>query len=170
MGYASNNGDLADKAVSTKEQMILFSIGQPGENQQEYCIPILMIKEIREFEKPTKLPHSPHYVEGAINLRGNILPVINLATNLGVQPELNNPRRIVVIVEYEGRTFGLLVDRVVGITDISSGEIQPVSVDASTSELSGLVMVEDKMIGILRLDNIVSQLVGGSGGAAAMEF
>ncbi|MBS0965025.1 chemotaxis protein CheW [Acetobacter okinawensis] len=136
-------------------KMIVFAVGE-----QEYCIPILSVREIRGFEKTTALPFAPHYVCGAINLRGIILTVIDLAVYLNVQPQADNPRRVVIIVESRnGTVCGLLVDRVIDMADVNLSEIQAVAEEDSS--LSGLVMIADRMIGVLRLEVVVGQLVGG---------
>lgn len=137
--------------------MIIFTVGD-----QEYCIPILSIKEIREFEKPTYLPHCPSYVEGAINIRGNIVTVVNLANYLGTQAEPDNERQVVIIIEdaVTRATCGLLVDSVIGITDIVLDEIQPISVDGGAAELSGLVSIGERVVRILRLDTVMARLLG----------
>ncbi|MBA5727482.1 chemotaxis protein CheW [Bombella mellum] len=151
----------ADGQVSAstggREQMIIFTVGE-----QRYCIPILSIKEIREFEDPTYLPHCPPYVEGAINIRGNIVTVVNLANYLDTAPQPDNERRVVVIIEDGGQraTCGLLVDSVIGITEIALDEIQPISVDGGAAELSGLVSIGECVIRILRLDAVLGRLLG----------
>lgn len=146
-----------------KEQMIIFTVGD-----QEYCIPILSIKEIREFEKPTYLPHCLPYVEGAINIRGNIVTVVNLARYLDVEPQPNNERRVVVVIEAaeQQTTCGLLVDGVVGIMDIKLDDIQPISVEGGAAELGGLVTVGERVIRILQLEAVLAQLLGNDASAA----
>lgn len=147
-----------------REQMIIFTVGD-----QRYCIPILSIKEIREFEDPTYLPHCPAYVEGAINIRGNIVTVVNLANYLGTALEPDNERRVVIIIEdgVTRATCGLLVDSVIGITEITLDEIQPISVDGGAAELSGLVSIDERVIRILRLDTVLSRLLGDEAISAA---
>lgn len=136
-------------------KMIVFAVGE-----QEYCIPVLSVREIRGFEKTTALPFAPHYVCGAINLRGIILTVIDLAVYLNVEPQADNPRRVVIIVESRnGTVCGLLVDRVIDMADVNLEDIQAVAEEDSS--LSGLVMIADRMIGVLRLEVVVGQLVGG---------
>ncbi|MBB2203607.1 chemotaxis protein CheW [Gluconacetobacter takamatsuzukensis] len=145
---------VAEVADDMIVKMIVFAIGV-----QEYCIPILSVREIRGFEKTTTLPFAPPYVCGAINLRGIILTVIDLAIYLNVPPQTDNPRRVVVIVESkEGVVCGLLVDRVIDMADINMNDVQAVSEEGSC--LGGLVLVGDRMIGILRLETVVGQLVG----------
>lgn len=148
-----------DKDVNTGEtqlvKMIVFAVGE-----QEYCIPILSVREIRGLEKTTPLPFAPPYVCGAINLRGIILTVINLATYLNVAPEPENPRRVVVIIEAcDGTVCGLLVDRVIDMADIKPSDIQVVAEKGHS--LSGLVMIGERMIGVLKLDVIAHELING---------
>ncbi|GBQ49175.1 chemotaxis signal transduction protein CheW [Acetobacter ghanensis DSM 18895] len=149
--------DMTDEAGADAKlvKMIVFAVGE-----QEYCIPILSVREIRGFEKTTALPFAPHYVCGAINLRGIILTVIDLAVYLNVEPQADNPRRVVIIVESRnGTVCGLLVDRVIDMADVNLEDIQAVAEEDSS--LSGLVMIADRMIGVLRLEVVVGQLVGG---------
>ncbi|GBQ31444.1 chemotaxis signal transduction protein CheW [Acetobacter fabarum DSM 19596] len=149
--------DMTDEAGADAKlvKMIVFAVGD-----QEYCIPILSVREIRGFEKTTALPFAPHYVCGAINLRGIILTVIDLAVYLNVEPQPDNPRRVVIIVESRnGTVCGLLVDRVIDMADVNLADIQAVAEEDSS--LSGLVMIADRMIGVLRLEVVVGQLVGG---------
>lgn len=135
-------------------KMIMFSIGE-----QEYCIPILSVREIREFGKTTPLPFAPHYVRGAINLRGTILTVVDLASYLNIEPQENNERRVVIIVEAKnGLVCGMLVDKVIDMADVRSQDIQSVSED--NNSLNGLVSIDDRMIGALHLENVVNALVG----------
>jgi purine-binding chemotaxis protein CheW len=144
----------AGAEVAKIVKMIVFVVGE-----QEYCIPILSVREIRKFEKTTALPYAPRYVCGAINLRGVILTVIDLAVYLNVRPEADNPRRVVVIVEStEGVVCGILVDRVIDMADVNINDVQAVSEEGSS--LNGLVMVGDRIIGVLRLDTVVGQMVG----------
>lgn len=143
-------------AETPSVKMIVFAVGA-----QEYCIPILSVREIRGFEKTTTLPFAPAYVCGAINLRGIILTVIDLAAYLNIPPELENSRRVVIIVESRaGVVYGLLVDRVIDLADISTADIQPTSDEGAC--LHGLVLIENRMIGILKLDTVVKHLVGES--------
>ena len=124
------------EATDTKiVKMIVFAIGV-----QEYCIPILSVREIRGFEKTTTLPFAPPYVCGAINLRGIILTVVDLAVYLNVPPQTDNPRRVVVIVESKnGVVCGLLVERVIDMADINLNDVQAGSADGRC--LGGLVAV-----------------------------
>ncbi|GAB6969077.1 chemotaxis protein CheW [Komagataeibacter kakiaceti JCM 25156] len=158
MAIRSREPDVTETAEAADAQivkMIVFTVGE-----QEYCIPILSVREIRGFEKTTALPFAPHYVCGAINLRGIILTVIDLAVYLNIQPQPNNPRRVVVIVESKnGIVYGLLVDRVIDMADVNIDTIQ--SVPEEGSSLSGLVTIGNRMIGVLRLETVVSKLVEG---------
>lgn len=136
-------------------KMIVFAVGE-----QEYCIPILSVREIRGLEKTTPLPFAPAYVCGAINLRGIILTVIDLAIYLNIEPEKDNPRRVVVIIEAsDGTVCGLLVDKVIDMADIDPATIQVVSEKGSS--LNGLVMIGERMIGVLKLDVVAHELITG---------
>lgn len=165
--------------LNGSEQGIILAVGL-----SQYCVPILQVSTIIEYERPTTIPHSPRYVEGAINLRGNIIPVVNLGMYLDVESTPGLDHRYVVIAEtpdpsdpQEIIVFGLLIDKVVRIFDMATRTVQPISADGGKSDLSGLVMLggEDgksapEMIGVLDLAAIAAQVTGKTAGLASMEF
>lgn len=142
---------------SATEQMIVFRVCE-----QEYCIPILSVREIRKYEKPAFLPHSPDYVVGAINIRGNIVTVLNMARYLNIKDHENLENRLVIIVEDTemDATAGLLVDAVKGINDIKTNDIQAIAVDGGSPELKGLITIDGTVVRILKLNMVLSCLLG----------
>ena len=106
-------------------QYLTFMLGT-----EVFAIGILAIKEIIEYDKLTKVPMMPRSVRGVINLRGAVVPVVDLSTRFGREPAEASKRTCIVIVEtaFEGRkqVTGVLVDAVNEVLDIPDGDIEPV--------------------------------------------
>ena len=116
--------------------------------------PITEVREIRNWSNPTTLPHAPPYLLGVVNLRGTVLPVVDLALRLGIGPTPAGSRNVFVVVEVDDRPIGLLVEAVADIVSPGPDDHQPLPdggmVDGS-GLIDGLILVEDGMIQILQL-------------------
>lgn len=136
-------------------QLVSFVIGS-----EEFAIPILSVQEINRMMEITRVPKSPQFVEGVINLRGKIIPVVNLRSRFGKEViEAGNDSRIVV-VEVEGRVIGFTVDRVNEVLRIGSDIVEdaPAMVAGIDSEyVQGVGKLEDRLLILLDL----SRLFGG---------
>ncbi|GBQ61451.1 chemotaxis signal transduction protein [Ameyamaea chiangmaiensis NBRC 103196] len=131
---------------------LVFSI-----NGQAYCLDIMLMREIRSWAPVTPLPNAPCFVRGVINLRGNVIPIVDMSMRLYGHHYSDEASRVVAIVECDGKYSGLLVDEVTDIFDIAAENIQdlPDITGAQTFKaISGLTTHDDKMIGILRLDEV----------------
>src|ERR1041385_2176052 len=91
-------------------ELISFLIGG-----QQFCVDIMAVREIRGWSQATPLPHAPHYVQGMINLRGTVLPIIDMSARLGIATGDAAGRRVIIVVWIGSRLVGLLVD---GVCDI----------------------------------------------------
>lgn len=146
----------SDQATSeTDIELLSFAL-----RDQEYCVDIMSVREIRRWTHATSLPHSPAYVRGVINLRGTVLPVIDLGRRLGLAPAEAAERNVIIVVSVGGRTFGLLVDAVSDILSIPAGDLAPPPdiADSSQSFVNGLTIVDDRMIRVLDLGAVVPDL------------
>ena len=105
----------------------------------------MSVREIRGWTPATSLPHSPAYVRGVINLRGAVLPVIDLASRLGLPTGELTDRNVIIVVNIDGRTVGLLVDAVSDILSIPEDELAPppeLAADAAQTFISALTIVD----------------------------
>jgi purine-binding chemotaxis protein CheW len=133
-------------------QLITFQIGE-----QFLGVDIMAIREIRAWSPTTLLPHVPDYVRGVINLRGNVLPVIDLGARLGWGLTDPTGRHVIIVVRIDDQLHGLIVDAVNDIVTVDDEAIQAppsLSTDSASAFLKGLVAVEDRMVMILSLDNL----------------
>jgi purine-binding chemotaxis protein CheW len=134
-------------------ELIAFRIGD-----QEFCVNIMIVREIRGWTKATPMPHSPHYMMGVINLRGAVLPIVDLSLRLGMKPAEPNPRHVIIVVQIGEKIVGLLVDAVSDILSITDDNIQPipeVSAEFVRAFARGIIAVEGRMICLLELDALV---------------
>lgn len=134
-------------------ELLSFRVGE-----QDYSVDIMSVREIRGGAKATSLPHAPHFVKGVINLRGTVLPIIDLAARLGLQSEGDAARNVIIVVDLGSRTAGLMVDAVSDILAIPSEEMQPppnLAADEARTFVSALTIVEGRMIRILDLHAVL---------------
>ncbi|MCD6161239.1 MAG: chemotaxis protein CheW [candidate division Zixibacteria bacterium] len=143
-------------------QMVIFNLGQ-----EEFGVNILNVQEINRMVEITQVPQSEHYVEGVINLRGKVIPIIDLRKKFGMpERERNNETRIGV-VNINDETVGLIVDGVSEVLRIpvSSLEEAPKLISGETSSYSGaeyiksIVKLEDRLLIYLDLTKIISSSV-----------
>jgi purine-binding chemotaxis protein CheW len=135
------------------QEFIAFHIGN-----QTYCIDIMAVREIRGWTPATPLPHAPGFVRGVINLRGAVLPVVDLAARLGLPPSEPTARHAVIVVQFSGQVVGFLVDSVSNIITIAPEEIQPTPEVASESVkafIRGIIAADKQMISVLAVKNIL---------------
>jgi len=132
---------------SAAREMIIFLIGE-----QEFCIDVMSVRELRAWSPATPLAHAPHFVRGVINLRGMVLPIIDLAVQLGLESTEPTSRHAILVVEIGQNTVGLLVEGVSEILTIQSEQIQPtpnVASHMSKEFLSGLVTIDARIISLV---------------------
>lgn len=127
---------------------------------QDYSVDIMSVREIRGGAQATSLPHSPSYVRGVINLRGTVLPIMDLAKRLGMQNNQQDDRNVIIVVAIKERTVGLIVDAVSDILSISEDELQPppeMQADQDRNFVSALTIVDERMIRILDLNAVLPE-------------
>lgn len=145
----------AEKQMAENQELelISFKIGS-----QDYCLDIMAVREIRGWTPATMLPRSPSYVRGVINLRGAVLPIIDLKARLGLGTVEPSARSVIIVVDMGTRLVGLLVDAVSEILAVQRSDVQPTpNVDCETVAqfVCGIITVEDRMISWIELDEIL---------------
>ena len=139
-------------------QFISFAIGD-----DQYGVDIMAVREIKGWSDITHLPKQPEYVRGVLNLRGAIVPIVDLRCRFGQGLTETTPLHIVIIVQIGGRQVGLIGDRVLDIVSIDANQIQPVPRTAQATAadfLSGLVTHDNTMIALIDLPNLLSATDG----------
>lgn len=146
--------DAADAADSNFAELISFAIGD-----DQYGVDIMAVCEIKEWTSISPLPKQPEYVRGVVNLRGIIVPIVDLRCRFGQGITECTPTHIMIIVQFDGKQVGLLADRVLDIVSYDESDVRPVPKVAQSTEadfISGLVTVEENMIALVDLANLLS--------------
>lgn len=144
-----------NEALDTRE-LIAFRIGA-----QEFCVDIMSVREIRGWTPATPLPRSPGYMKGVINLRGTVLPIIDLGARFGLETSEPTARHVIMVANIGGRTVGLLVDAVSDILQMTESQVQPtpdVASDHVKSFVKGIFSIEGRMISLIELNQILPQV------------
>jgi len=133
-------------------QFVGFRIGE-----EDYAIAITKIQEIILMKPITRLPQVPDSIEGLINLRGNVIPVVNLRKRFGLAArDFDDETRTVVVNTHE-KTIGCVVDEVTQVMRVSADQIQPVPVSVSGVSrrfISGIARLEDRLLIVLDIDRL----------------
>jgi purine-binding chemotaxis protein CheW len=161
---SAGSGDGASGAAGLAE-FISFAMGD-----DQYGVDIMAVREIKEWSKVTHLPKQPDYVRGVLNLRGTIVPIVDLRCRFGQGMTEPTPTHIVIIVQIGDRQVGLIGDRVLDIVSVDAKEIQPVprTTHGNTTDfLTGLVTHDNVMIALIDLPNLLSNSVNEQAGATA---
>jgi purine-binding chemotaxis protein CheW len=144
--------DNAAKTGSSRE-LISFRIGE-----QEFCVDIMVVREIRGWTPATPLPRSPSYLCGVINLRGAVLPIVDLAARLGFDATAPTQRHVIIVAQIGRQVVGLLVDAVSDILTVSDEIVQPppdVASEMVRNFVQGLLAIDGRMISLISLDKIL---------------
>lgn len=141
----------------TEEQIELLTFHA---GRQEYAVDIMSVREIRGWTKTTSLPHAPDFVHGVINLRGTVLPVIDLARRLGISQDVPQDRDAIIVVDALGRTVGLRVTSVSDILALPTEELRapPEMKDSEAPGfLQALTLIDERMVRVLDLRAVLPQ-------------
>ena len=135
-------------------EYLAFKLGR-----EAYGVDTRKVQQLRTYGAVARIANAPEYVKGVLNLRGAMVPIIDLRCRFGQGLTEATPLHIMIIVQVAGRPVGLLADRVLDIVAADAGEIQPVPDIAQTSGaqfLSGLVTIDGAMIALINLPTLVA--------------
>lgn len=136
-----------------RRETVGFRVGK-----QAFCIDITSVLEIRGWTPTTPVPHSPPYMKGVVNLRGSVLPIIDLAARLGLPTTEPSARHAIMVARCGGRTVGLLVEEVSDIVQLDDKDRQAtpdVGQGRGEDVIAGIFAVDGDMISMLDLANLL---------------
>ena len=139
-----------------ESELIAFRIGA-----QEFCVNIMAVREIRGWTPATPLPRSPVFLRGVINLRGAVLPIVDLAARLGFEPTQPTQRHVIIVAQVGHQVIGLLVDAVSDILTINDDSIQPppeVASEMVRTFVQGLLAIDGRMVSLISLDHVLPKV------------
>lgn len=140
-------------------QVLTFTLGD-----ETYGVDILRVQEIRGYSTVTRIPQAPAHVLGVLNLRGSIVPIVDMRMRFNLQRAEYTPLTVIIVLTVQSaagrRDFGVVVDGVSDVIDVAVGDIKPapeLGTHVSTEFIEGLAAVSDRMVMLLDID----QLIGG---------
>ena len=148
--------------ATSAEQYLTFQLAG-----QTYGVEILRVQEIKGWEKPTRLPHSPEHVQGVINLRGAVVPILDLRRRFGLGETEYVRTTVVIVVKIDSArgelTAGIVVDAVCEVCNIGAEDLRPppeVGSAIDSDFVRGLAMVGDGMLVLLDVVRLVASTLG----------
>jgi purine-binding chemotaxis protein CheW len=145
---------MSQEIVVEEKQMVLFKLGN-----ETYGLDISTVHEIIRMQPITKVPKTPFYVEGVINLRGKTIPVIDMGKRFGMDKIEKDKNNRIVVVNLQDTIMGIIVDSVTEVLSIPADSIEQVSDVVTTTNsdcLSGIAKLTDKMVILLELNKLLS--------------
>ena len=146
---------MTDSSNAAVRELIAFRIGE-----QEFCVDIMSVREIRGWTPATPLPRTPGYMKGVINLRGAVLPIIDLGARFGLTTSEPSERHVIMVAHVGGRMVGLLVDAVSDIIQLTDEAVQPtpdVASEQVKAFVKGIFAIDGRMISLIELDQIIPE-------------
>jgi len=140
--------------ASDVQQFLTFALGQ-----EEYGVEILKIQEIKGFSAITPLPNAPAFIKGVLNLRGTIVPIVDLRKKFSL-PEVGYTKfTVIVVVQIQGKIMGFIVDAVSDVLNVAAADIQPTpdlygQVDISF--INGLAKTGEKLVILLDIEKVLT--------------
>ena len=146
--------ETARAAASTAGEFLTFRLGP-----EEYGIDILKVQEIRSYEQPTRIANSPPVVKGVVNLRGVIVPIIDLRVKLGCETVDYNSFTVVIVLNVRGRVVGAVVDSVSDVLELAQDSIKPspeMAAAVDTSFITGISNVNERMLILMDIEALMA--------------
>ena len=147
----SHEGDAREGAFA--QEFLTFTLGP-----EEYAIDILKVQEIRGYEQPTTIANSPSFIKGVINLRGTIVPIVDLRIKFGVGEAAYTPFTVVIILNIGTRVVGIVVDGVSDVTSLRSDQMRPAPEFAATVDtryINGLGTIAERMLIVVDIERLM---------------
>jgi purine-binding chemotaxis protein CheW len=144
-----------DNSSSELIQLVSFNL-----DQEEYGVDVLKVREIIRMPNVTRVPNTPHYIEGVINLRGKVIPIISMRKKFSLCDKDNDKQTRIMVMDMDGELMGFIVDSVSEVIRISETEIQPpppvVNGGVDQICLSGVINRDDRLLVLLELEKAFS--------------
>jgi purine-binding chemotaxis protein CheW len=146
----------AELSKADERELVSFRVGG-----QDFCVDIMSVREIRGWTPATVLPHAPPYILGVINLRGAVVPIVDLSARMGLEPIIPDARHVIVICVVDGQTVGFLVDAVSDILGVKQAAIQPtptVASDLALAFFEGVIAIEQRMLRLIDIEAVLPRI------------
>jgi purine-binding chemotaxis protein CheW len=144
------------KAVTGPREYLTFRL-----DQEEYGIDILKVQEIRGYEKPTRISNAPEFIKGVVNLRGTIVPIIDMRLKFNCAQAEYNTFTVVIILNLRNRIVGIVVDSVSDVMELAPDNIKAapeIESSIDSSAVVGLGSVGERMLILLDIEKLMSSM------------
>lgn len=148
------NGTEASQANGPAQEYLTFTLGR-----EEYAIDILRVQEIRGYDQVTAIANAPPFIKGVINLRGAIVPIVDLRIKFNLGSVEYNEQTVVIILNLDRRVVGIVVDGVSDVLMLNAGQIRPApefGATLSTEYLTGLGTVDERMLILVDIEKMMT--------------
>jgi purine-binding chemotaxis protein CheW len=153
----------ASAVAAASNQVLTFTLGE-----ETYGVDILRVQEIRGFSPVTRIPQAPTHILGVLNLRGSIVPIVDLRMRFNLERAEYTPLTVIIVLSVESptgrRDFGVVVDGVSDVIDVPVGDVKPapeLGSHVSTEFIEGLASVSGRMVMLLDIDQLIGRDVTG---------
>lgn len=139
---------------SAGEEFLVFTLGS-----EEYGIDIFKVQEIRGYDQVTRITNTPAFIKGVTNLRGVIVPIVDLRIKFAQNDVCYNDNTVVIVLNLQQRVVGIVVDGVSDVLSLSADQIRPApqfAVTLATECLTGLGSLEDRMLILVDIERLLS--------------
>lgn len=136
-------------------QLVSFTLGR-----EEYAVDILRVQEINRMSEIAKVPKAPPYVEGVINLRGRVIPVVSLRKKFNLEERQSDEQSRIIIMDVQGVTIGIMVDSVSEVLRIPADTVDPtppMAYDISAEFIKGIAKLEDRLLILIDMDRLIEK-------------
>ncbi|MDA1296961.1 MAG: chemotaxis protein CheW [Chloroflexi bacterium] len=143
-----------NQTAISERQLVVFDL-----NEEAYGVDIGAVREIIRMQEITRVPRAPRFIEGVINLRGKVIPVVDLRTRFSMPAGERTDEHRIVVVDVVGQDIGMVVDAVTEVSRVSEASIEPPSTVITTEDsdyLTGIVKTDQKLIILLDIAKVIS--------------
>lgn len=154
MELMTQNGAATSDEDMVACEYLTFTLGS-----EEYAIDILKVQEIRGYEKPTLIANAPNFIKGVINLRGIIVPIVDLRIKFNLGKIEYTPFTVVIILNVAGRVIGVVVDSVSDVISLNAGQIRQApdfSGSFDTKYILGLSTIDSRMLIVTDIERLMT--------------
>ena len=141
-------------ATAPVDEFLSFTLGE-----EDYGVDILKVQEIRGYDAVTRLPDAPDYIKGVINLRGTIVPVIDLRLKLRMKEARYDAFTVMIVLNVEARVVGIVVDSVSDVISLNADQIRPTpefGASVDTRFISGIGTMDERMLILLDIETLIN--------------
>ena len=150
---ASGASKAAIGAAVGQQEFLSFTLGQ-----EEYGIEILKVQEIRSYEQPTTIANAPEFIKGVVNLRGIIVPIVDMRVKFNLPQAAYNELTVVIVLNVAGRVVGMVVDGVSDVVRLDAAQIRPAPDFSSSFDvkyITGLGTLDERMLILVDIEKLM---------------